>query len=271
MCEEVIAGSALAEPQTGARDVIATCRSAWGTAHASQTDGGEVDGPALTIYIASCDKLEELGYSVEERSAELEIMLMEDGSPYDGDVMVSPAAFLNPGPVPLNDLTVVMDVRPVREQHVCCALVPHKAKEGSHWWNICGGTGAHSHQGLTFCERHQMYLRTQATSGKVPIFTTDTVACSASGGICRAAAAVQLPPCRCRSADAAVQMPQCRCRRADAAVQIPFCRCRRADAALQLPPCRCRRAAAAVQLLPCSCRRSAAAVQLPLCSCRGRI
>jgi hypothetical protein len=27
-------------------------------------------------------KLEELGYSVEERSAELEVMLVEDGSPY---------------------------------------------------------------------------------------------------------------------------------------------------------------------------------------------
>jgi hypothetical protein len=27
-------------------------------------------------------KLEELGYSVEERSAELEVMLEEDGSPY---------------------------------------------------------------------------------------------------------------------------------------------------------------------------------------------
>jgi hypothetical protein len=45
--------------------------------------------------IASCEKLEELEYSVEERSAELEIMQMEDGSPYDGDVMVGPAVFLN--------------------------------------------------------------------------------------------------------------------------------------------------------------------------------
>jgi hypothetical protein len=54
-----------------------------------------VDEPALTIYIASCEKLEELGYSVEERSAELEIMLMEDESPYGGDVMVTPAVFLN--------------------------------------------------------------------------------------------------------------------------------------------------------------------------------
>jgi hypothetical protein len=82
---------------------------------------------------------EELGYSVEERSAELEIMQLEGESPCGGDAMVSPAVFLNPGPVPLNELAVVMDVRPVREQEVCCALVQHKAKEGSHWWEICGG------------------------------------------------------------------------------------------------------------------------------------
>jgi hypothetical protein len=183
MSEEVIAGAALAEPQTEARDVIATCRSAWGAVHASQSEGGGVDEPALTIYIASCERLEELGYSVEERSAELEIMLIEDGTPYGGDVMVSPAVFLNLGPVPLNELAVVMDVRPVREQKVCCALVQHKANEGTQWWKICGGTGAHSHQGLTFCVRHQQYHRTQATSGKVPIFTTDTVACSSEYGL----------------------------------------------------------------------------------------
>jgi hypothetical protein len=144
MSEGVNAGPALAEPQSGARDVIATCRSAWGTAHASQSEGAEVDEPALTICVASCEKLEELGCSVEGRSAELEIMLMEDESPYDGDVMVRPAVFLNLGPVPLNELTVVMDVRPVREQKVCCALVQHKAKEGGVqpvvedlWWDGC--------------------------------------------------------------------------------------------------------------------------------------
>jgi hypothetical protein len=78
MSEELIAGPALAEPQTEARDVIATCRSARGAVHASQTDrcGGEVGEPALTICIAPCERLEELGYSVEERAAELEIMLI---------------------------------------------------------------------------------------------------------------------------------------------------------------------------------------------------
>ena len=68
---------------TGAREIIATCRAAWGTAHASQSEGGGVDDSALTLYIASCERLEELGYSVEERSsAESEIMLIEDDTPY---------------------------------------------------------------------------------------------------------------------------------------------------------------------------------------------
>jgi hypothetical protein len=43
-------------------------------------------------------------------------MLLEDGPPYGGDVMVSPADFLILGAVPLNELAVVMDVRPVREE-----------------------------------------------------------------------------------------------------------------------------------------------------------
>jgi hypothetical protein len=149
------AGPALAEPQTEARDIIATCRSARSTASASQSEGAEVDESALTVYVASCEKLEELGYSVEERPA------------CGGDVMVKSAVFLNLGSVPLNELSVVMDVRPVREQKVCCALVQHKPKEGSLWWKICGGTGAHSHQGLIFCGRHQLHHRTQAATGKV--------------------------------------------------------------------------------------------------------
>jgi hypothetical protein len=49
-------------------------------------------------------------------------MQMEADSPYDGDVLVSPAVFLDLGPVPLNELAVIMDVRPVREQKVCCAF-----------------------------------------------------------------------------------------------------------------------------------------------------
>jgi hypothetical protein len=71
---------------------------------------------------APCAKLEEPGYSIEERSAESEILLMDDESPYDmydGEVMVKAAAFLNLGAmVPLNKLPVVMDVSPVREQNV---------------------------------------------------------------------------------------------------------------------------------------------------------
>ena len=78
----------------------ATCRSARGAVHASQSEGGEVNESALTIYIASCERLEELGYSVEERSAELEIMLVEDESPYDGEVVAKAAAFLDLGAMP---------------------------------------------------------------------------------------------------------------------------------------------------------------------------
>jgi hypothetical protein len=39
---------------------------------------------------------------------------------YGGDAWVSPADFLNLGAVPLNELAVVMDVRPVREEK--CAV-----------------------------------------------------------------------------------------------------------------------------------------------------
>jgi hypothetical protein len=48
--------------------------SGWGAAHASQSEETEVDESALAVYNASRKKLEELGYSVEERPAELEIM-----------------------------------------------------------------------------------------------------------------------------------------------------------------------------------------------------
>jgi hypothetical protein len=78
---------------------IVLCRSAWSTVHASQSGGTEVDDTALTTCAASCEELEELGYSVEERSAELEIMLMDDETPYGGGVLVKAAAFMNFGAV----------------------------------------------------------------------------------------------------------------------------------------------------------------------------
>jgi hypothetical protein len=86
-------------------------------------------------------------------------MRNEDESPYDGDVMVKAADFLNRGAVPLNELSVVMDVRPVREQNVCCALVQHKPKEGSLWWKI-----------LFLCGRHQLCHRTYAGDDRQSIF-----------------------------------------------------------------------------------------------------
>jgi hypothetical protein len=168
----------MAESPTEPREIIVTCRAAWGAAYASQSEGTGVDETALAVYNASCEKLEELGYSVEERPAELEIILVEGESPYDGEIWVDPAAFLDLGAVCLNELTEIVDVRPVREKNACCALVPHKAKEGSQWWKICGGTGSHTHQGKNFCGRHQLHYRTQEKTGKVPIFTTETVACS---------------------------------------------------------------------------------------------
>ena len=66
---------------------------------------------------------------------------------------------------------------------MCCALVRHNAKEGCLWWKVCGGTGAHNHQGLNFCGRHQLYYRTQKESGKIPNFITSTVACSSEHGL----------------------------------------------------------------------------------------
>jgi hypothetical protein len=96
MSEGAIGNAVATVPPTEDREIIATCQAAWGTAYASRSEGAEVDESALTIYIASCEKLEELGYSVEERLAELEIVMLEDDTPYDGDAMVSPANFLSP-------------------------------------------------------------------------------------------------------------------------------------------------------------------------------
>jgi hypothetical protein len=94
MSEDAIGNAVAMVPPTEDRGIIATCRGAWGIAYASQSEGAEVDAAALTIYIASCEKLEELGYSVEESEAELEIMRLEGDSPYDGDAWVEPAVFL---------------------------------------------------------------------------------------------------------------------------------------------------------------------------------
>ena len=85
MSSDASRDAAMAESPTEPREIIATCRaasSAWGTAYASQSEGTGVDETALVVYNASCEKLEGLGYSVEERPAELEIMLVEDGPPY---------------------------------------------------------------------------------------------------------------------------------------------------------------------------------------------
>jgi hypothetical protein len=56
------------------------------------------------------EALEDLGYAVEERPAELDISLVEDESPYDPDLLVKHAVFLGPGAVPLHEVTEVVDL-----------------------------------------------------------------------------------------------------------------------------------------------------------------
>jgi hypothetical protein len=60
MSEGVVAGPALAEPQTEARDIIAACRSAWSTVSANQPEGAEVDESALTVYARPIDLIDPL-------------------------------------------------------------------------------------------------------------------------------------------------------------------------------------------------------------------
>jgi hypothetical protein len=66
-------------------------------------------------------------------------MLVEGDSPCDGNFWFGPAAFMGLGAVRLNELTEVMDVSPVRDESVCCALVPHRAKE---WQSVVEGHSA---------------------------------------------------------------------------------------------------------------------------------
>jgi hypothetical protein len=80
----------MAESQPGAREIIATCRAARKTVHAASPLETGVDEAALVVYNTAYDKLEELGYSVEVRPAELDIVLIEDGSRCDGGLWVEP-------------------------------------------------------------------------------------------------------------------------------------------------------------------------------------
>jgi hypothetical protein len=82
MSEGVVAGPALAVLQPGDRDLIATCRSAWSSVHASQSAGTEADESALTIYTVSCDKLEDLNAC--------SAMLTTPLGPHSADLLVLP-------------------------------------------------------------------------------------------------------------------------------------------------------------------------------------
>ena len=156
-------------------NLIAACRAAWTTVYGTQFAMEGVDEDAFAVYNKAADELEELNYVVEERGEELDIYQHEDEVVYDPNLMVEPAAYLSMESVPLHTLTEMVDVSQVRGMKVCCALVPHKAKEGGEWLKICGGTGSHSHDHKFFCGRHHQFPRTQSGTGKVVIFTTDAV------------------------------------------------------------------------------------------------
>jgi hypothetical protein len=79
MSSDASSDAVMAESPTEAREITATCRAARGTVYASQSEETGVDETALAVYNASCKKLVELGYFVEERLAELEIMLVARG------------------------------------------------------------------------------------------------------------------------------------------------------------------------------------------------
>ena len=170
------------EPRQTVGNLIAACRAAWTRVYDTQSTMEGLDEEAFAVYIKAAEELEELGYSVEECDDELDIYEHEDEVAYDPDLMVMPAAYLNMESVPLHTLTEILDVSQIRDMEVCCALVPHKAKDGCEWLKICGGTGSHSHDHRFFCSRHRLYPRTQDGTGKMVIFTTDTVACSSRLG-----------------------------------------------------------------------------------------
>ena len=164
-------------------EYIVVCRDSWEAYHKS-ISADEVDETSLGYYRTAVDQLEEHGYAVEENGGTLDIFL-EDGeaTAYDPTFMVMPSAFLKLDVVQLSNLTEILDVREVRAMEVCCALVKHAPKEGGDWYKICGSSGSHSHHDLWFCGRHSEYPRTQADSGKIITFTTDTVACSSQYGL----------------------------------------------------------------------------------------
>jgi hypothetical protein len=47
--------TAMAEPLAEARDITATCRAAWGTAHSTMSLEPGVDGAALVVYNTATD------------------------------------------------------------------------------------------------------------------------------------------------------------------------------------------------------------------------
>ena len=118
------------EPRQTVGNLIAACRAAWTRVYDTQSTMEGLDEEAFAVYIKAAEELEELGYSIEECDEELDISEHEDEVAYDPDLMVMPAAYLNMESVPLHTLTEILDVSQIRDMEVCCALVPHKAKDG---------------------------------------------------------------------------------------------------------------------------------------------
>ena len=120
-----------AVPRQAVGNVIAACRASWAKVCSTQSTMEGLDEEAFAVYNEAADELEGLDYVVEERDEELDIYLHEDEAKYDPELIVDPAAYLSLESVPLHTLTEIVDVSQVRDMEVCCALVPHNAKDGS--------------------------------------------------------------------------------------------------------------------------------------------
>jgi hypothetical protein len=58
--------------QLAARDIMATCCGSWGATHLPRSlPAGVGHGSALAVHSTAAEALEDLGYAVEGRSAEL--------------------------------------------------------------------------------------------------------------------------------------------------------------------------------------------------------
>jgi hypothetical protein len=107
----------MAESPTGPREIIATCRAAWGIAYASQSEGTGVDEAALLHSRSTMHLVKSLrgllGIPSRNDRRNWRSCSWKTGLHiYDGEIWVDPAAFLDLGAASLNELTEIVDVRP---------------------------------------------------------------------------------------------------------------------------------------------------------------